>query len=215
MEPNQELTFWDIIETFHNQGLLQHVMLIGSWAEYIYQHFYIPDFRASLRTRDVDFLYMNLRRPGHKIEISQALKDKGFQYTEDRVSGVGKYVKDDLTIEFLVRVLGKGDPAHSKIPSIGVTGIGLRETNMLTNYPIKVECKSYTITIPEPEVYVLQKLLINPKRSEEKREKDMASIKVLLRYIDMNRLKEILNSLSKKQQKVIYEVCEINTLSMP
>ena len=76
----QELVFWEIIDVFNKQGLLPHVMLVGSWAEYIYERSYLEGFTANLRTRDVDFLYRNIRRPAGRIDISQALKDKGFIY---------------------------------------------------------------------------------------------------------------------------------------
>ena len=80
MLPAQESVFWEIIDIFNKQGLLPYVMLVGSWAEYIYEHFYFKGFKANLRTRDVDFLYRNIRRPAGRIDISQALKDKGFIY---------------------------------------------------------------------------------------------------------------------------------------
>jgi len=37
MDIEQEKEFWNIIEAFKAEGLLPYVMLIGSWAEYIYQ----------------------------------------------------------------------------------------------------------------------------------------------------------------------------------
>jgi len=79
MIAEQESVFWEIIETFDELTLLQYVMLIGSWAEYVYQHYYNSDYTANLRTRDVDFLYINLRKPKNKIDISKALQEKDMQ----------------------------------------------------------------------------------------------------------------------------------------
>lgn len=59
----QKKVFWDLIDVFDAQGLLPYVMLIGSWAELIYDMFYIPDYIANIRTRDVDFLYKSLYKP--------------------------------------------------------------------------------------------------------------------------------------------------------
>jgi len=36
----QQTAFWDTIKVFE-EGLLPYVMVIGLWAEYIYQHYYI------------------------------------------------------------------------------------------------------------------------------------------------------------------------------
>jgi hypothetical protein len=211
MIAEQEKEFWNILEAFKTEGLLQHVMLIGSWAEYIYQNCFESGFKANLRTTDVDFLYHNLRRPiGKTIDIKRALGEKGFVYSENRLSGVGKFVKDDvLDIEFLIRVLGEGDPQHRKIPSIGVVGIGLRDVNMLASYPLVLDVRGYTIIVPEPEIYVLHKSLISSKRKKsEKREKDIQSVRNLIPHINRERMNELLSKLPAKQRAVIKSVSE-------
>ena len=212
----QRSVFWEVIDVFDKQELLPYVMLMGSWSEYIYQHYYLNNFKPNIMTRDVDFLYRNLNRPGIKIEIVNALEKIGFSCEIDRLSGIGKFIKEDiLSIEFLIRVLGKGNPENRKIPSLGITGIGLRDINMLENYPLALECDKFTVVVPEPEAYILQKLLINPKRNdEEKREKDMRSIQGLMPYIQMKRIREILGELTKKQQKTIISVCAENFIAL-
>jgi len=208
----QESVFWEIIDVFNKQGLLSHVMLVGSWVEYIYERSHIEGFKANLRTRDVDFLFRNIRRPAGRIELSRALKEKGFIYTENRTTGVGKFVREELEIELLVRVLGQGDPLHSRIPSLGLIGVGLREMNMLNDYPLVLECNGYTLIVPEPEAYILQKLLINPKRSNDKKDKDMQSIRGMLEHVDKDRMHDILSGLNKKQLRTIKTVCEQNAV---
>jgi len=212
MLPDQESVFWEIIDVFSKQGLLPHVMLVGSWAEYIYERSCLEGFKANLKTRDVDFLYRNIRRPVGRIEISQALKEKGFIYLENRATGVGKFAREELEIELLVRVLGKGDPLHSKIPSLGLTGVGLREMNMLNDYPLVLDCNGYTLIVPEPEAYILQKLFINPKRSYDKKDKDMQSIRGMLEHVDIDRMHDILVRLNKMQIRTIKTVCEQNAV---
>jgi len=206
MDIEQEKEFWNIIEAFKAEGLLRYVMLIGSWAEYIYQDCIKSGFKANLRTTDVDFLYKNLHQPKDKnINIIKALEDKGFLYRQNRNSGVAKFIKEDvLDIEFLIRVLGKGDPQHRKIPSLGIIGIGLRDVNMLERYPLVVEIKGYKLIIPEPEIYVLHKTLISSKRLKpEKREKDLDSVRNLLPYVNKEHMRTMFNGLGKKQQKTI------------
>ena len=60
--------FWKFIKLLHDNDLLQHVELIGSWCEYLYaQSGYLSDFTANLRTIDVDFLVKNLSRPANRV----------------------------------------------------------------------------------------------------------------------------------------------------
>jgi len=217
MFAEQEKEFWNIIEAFEIEGLLSYVMLIGSWAEYIFQSHIESGFTANLRTTDVDFLYKNLKRPtGKKFEIVKALESKGFACTQNRNSGVAKFVKEDiLDIEFLIRVLGKGDPQHQKIPSLGIVGIGLRDVNMLERYPLDIEVRDFTLIIPEPEIYVLHKTLISTKRLKpEKREKDLESVRGLLPHINKERMKAMFDKLEKKQKKAIEENDKQNFLKL-
>ena len=214
MIPEQETAFWDAIGAFDSEGLLPHVMLIGSWAEYIYSFYFTTNFKPSLRTTDADFLYWNLRKPNVKINISEALKEKGFLYTENRLTGVGKFVKEGfLEIEFLVRAFGSGERKYEKIQSIGVTAVGLREVNILADYPLHLEYSGYKIIVPEPEAYIIQKLIINPLRAtEEKREKDMRGVDILLRHINKDRLRKIYEDLTKKERRVVDSVCDKNSI---
>jgi len=217
MASEQEKEFWNIIEIFKSEGLLPYVMVIGSWAEYIYQSHIKSGFKANLRTTDVDFLYKNLLRPvGKNFDIVKALENKGFASKQNRTSGVTKFTKEGvLDIEFLIRVLSKGDPQHRKIPSLGIVGIGLRDVNMLEQYPLVVEVKGYTLIIPEPEIYVLHKTLISSKRLKaEKREKDLDSVRGLLPYVNKEHMKFMFNKLGKKQQKTIEENNKIFFLSL-
>jgi hypothetical protein len=216
MTTEQEFVFWDIIDTFETEELLPYVMLIGSWAELLYQYYFSSDYKPSLRTTDVDFLYWNLHRPKKNINLSEALREKGFIYSESRMTGIGKFSKEGiLDVEFLVRAMGKGDPQHIKIPSLGIVAIGLREVNMLAAYPLVFSIKDYEIIVPEPEIYILHKLLINPlRKTDDKKEKDLQSVRELLPYINGERLKYIFERLTKKQQIVIKGVCKANYIQI-
>jgi len=201
----QQNAFWDTIDVFEKEGLLPYVMLIGSWAEYIYQFYFKSDFHPNLKTRDVDFLYTNLNRPQKKnLNIIKSLEAKGFYYKEDYVSGVGKFFKEDLLeLEFITKVFGSGQSIN-KIPSLNIKAEGLREVNMLADYPLELECNEFTIIVPEPEAYILQKLLINQMRtSEYKKEKDINAVKKLMPHVNKSRLKQIFCQMSKKEQKTI------------
>lgn len=200
----QEIAFWETVVVFEKEGLLPYVMLIGSWAEYIYENFLYTEFKANLKTRDVDYFYRNLRKPlNQRINISDSLKEKGFIYTENRLDGVGKFIKEDLLeLEFLTRVLGQGQPIN-EIPSLKIKAVGMREVNMLAEYPLAIDCNGYNITVPEPEAYMIHKLIINSKRTPEKMEKDIRAMRELIRFADKERLREISLKMSRKEQALI------------
>jgi len=211
---DQQKAFWDLISVFEELGLLSHVMLIGSWAEYIYQFHMQSGFQANLRTRDTDFLYMNLNKPkGRNIDITAKLKEKGFLFTTDYQTGITKFVKEDLLeLSFLTRAFGEGKQVY-EIPSLKIKAEGLRSINMLAEYPMEVNTSAFEIgqddfvlVVPEPEAYIVQKLLINPERKPMyKKEKDIEGIRGLLPYVNVNRLQEIFNSLTEKQKIAVVQ----------
>ena len=83
---------------------------------------------------------------------------------------------------------------------------------MLNDYPLVLECNGYALIVPEPEAYILQKLFINPKRGNDKRDKDMQSIRGMLEHLDKGRMHDILARLSKVQIRTIMTVCEQNAV---
>jgi hypothetical protein len=203
----QQNAFWEAIEVFEKEGLLNYVMLIGSWAEYIYQGFLFSEFIPNLKTRDIDFFYVNLRKPKERsIHIANSLLEKGFVYSENSLTGVGKFLKDGLIeLEFLTLALGKGNPVN-EIPSLKIKAEALRELALLNKYPLQLNCRGYIITVPEPEAYVMQKILVNPMRSEGKKAKDIQAVANLTKYIDKSRLSHVFECLSTKEQHIVNAV---------
>ena len=138
MRKEQEEAFWLTIKAFKEIGLLQHVMIIGSWAEYLYPPLFETDFLPNLKTRDVDFFYRNINIPKEKINVVQKLKDIGYVY--DEVDGISRFYKEDLLeLEFLTRVLGAGTEGRMDIKPLGITSEGLRVINILSNFAREIE----------------------------------------------------------------------------
>lgn len=221
MDIQQEKAFWDIIKALNELDLLKHVMIIGSWAEYLYPPLFETDFIPNLRTRDVDFFYRNINLPKEKIPLIAKLREYGFLYTEDPYSAVSKFYKEDLLeLEFLTRVLGSGGQNTYTIKPLGIKSEGLREMNILSDYACEVETNGYTLIVPEPAVYVIQKILTNPTRvPKSKREKDIMAVEELLVHIKqseyhMNKLKEIYNTLNKKQLAIVDNVARENFITL-
>ena len=60
MEKRRVDAFWETIKAFDELKILQHVMVIGSWAEYLFPPLFDSKFIPNIRTRDVDFFYRNI-----------------------------------------------------------------------------------------------------------------------------------------------------------
>ena len=140
MRVEQEEIFWKTIKIFQELGILKYIMLIGSWAEYLYPSLFETDFIPNLKTRDVDFLYRNINIPEEKIPIIQKLKDIGYLYDED--NGISRFYNEDLLeLEFLTRILGAGEKGITEIKPLGIKSEGLRVLNILSDYPCEVQIR--------------------------------------------------------------------------
>lgn len=223
MNSEQEAAFWQTLRAFDEIGLLRHVMIIGSWAEYFFSKLFKTDFLPNLRTRDVDFFYRNINIPKEKIPVVEKLKEIGYVY--DETDGISRFYKEDLLeLEFLTRVLGAGTEGKIEIKPLGITSEGLRVINILSDFARELDVVSpdganLTVIIPEPAVYVVQKILTNPVREPpEKKVKDIAAVKEILYHIEQSQehtltLKNVYRVLSKKQLKVLTQVCNENKIT--
>lgn len=178
----QKESFRLALEALKETGLLPHILVIGSWAEYLYQE---TDpgrgFVKHLQTRDLDLFLENLRKPDNPAGIVEALKQRGFLLHIDRVTEVGKFYKEDLLeIQFLVRALGSAIETSHEVPALSIRVEGLRDLDILSMKPVTVEWEDLSIRIPSPEAFVLQKLVIQDHRQPWKREKDIEAVRMVL-----------------------------------
>ena len=221
MMKEQQQAFWDTIRVLHELDILPHVMLIGSWAEFLYPHLFESEFEPNIRTRDIDFFYRNLKLPDKPVGFVEAMKQHGFLYEVDTISEVARFYKEDLLeIEFLTKVIGSGSQHVYLIKGLGIKAEGLRIINILDDYATEVMQNGYKITVPLPAAYVVQKLLANPTRVPvSKKEKDIASVLNLLDHIKASEkhrqdLRQILSGLTEKQRKVLDEVTKANHINL-
>lgn len=217
MNKEQQQAFWGTIGVLHELNVLPYIMLIGSWAEYLYPYLFDSEFEPNIRTRDIDFFYRNLKLPDKPVKFVEAMKQNGFLYEVDTISEVAKFFKEDLLeIEFLTKVIGSGSQSVYLIKGLGIKAEGLRIINILDDYATEVTVNGYTIAVPLPAAYVVQKLLANPTRvPASKKEKDIASVLNLLPHIIKSEkhkqdLQRVILSLSSKQRKVLDEVTKAN-----
>jgi len=222
MDERQRAAFWDTIRILDEARVLPYVMVIGSWAEYLYSYYFEPGFMPDIRTRDVDFLYPNIRRPAPPIQLETRMKEAGFAVDRDTLTDVVRMFKEDLLeIEFLTRQTGAGRETAMDIPAIGIRGQSLRDVNLLAQHPLPISAEGFCILVPEPSIYVLQKILIQPHRvPASKRPKDIESVRNILPYVlrserDAERLERALKECTKKELRIIREVCKTHFIPLP
>ena len=219
MESSQKQTFWQTIALFHDVGVLEHIVVVGSWAEYLYQESgVIPGFRSSFRTQDFDVLLRNIRLPKISLDLVAELTRQGYLMMQDSHTGLMKFDKGgELEVEFLVRELGRGQLEPYRHESLGVTAQGLRHIGMLDEYSTPLRMRGYSIHVPLPQAYILHKLLINEQRSEAKREKDLGAVRDLLAAmqgfpVELAAVQKLFDELPKKAQGKIRKTCEKNAI---
>lgn len=213
MERRTEI-FWELISLLNQKGLLPHLILIGSWAEYLYSQTILPGYQQQFVTSDLDILILNINRPVDDKGLPQTLSEYGYLVTVDRLNNTTKFFKEgELEIEFLTTVKGSGHAFSYHVPSlVGVTALGIRNLDLLAQYRIPLEVGNYTINVPKPQIYILHKLLINKDR-KEKKIKDLMAVRNLLLFIQQDppqieELRRIYSDLTKKQQTLINQTCE-------
>lgn len=59
MNSPREDIFWDLIDVLDKSGFLRNIMVIGSWAEYLYANYFEDNFLPNIRTHDIDVYYIN------------------------------------------------------------------------------------------------------------------------------------------------------------
>lgn len=222
MDNRQEAAFWSTIKVLSDADALPYMVVIGSWAEYLFSFYFDSNYIPNIRTRDVDFLYPNIRRPTRQIKLEQKMTEAGFKVVRDSITEAVKIFKEDLLeIEFLTRQIGSGREIVLDIPGIGMRGQSLRDVNMLSQYLMQLNIQKFLINVPEPAAFAIQKILIYPHRiPKSKKEKDIESVRNLLPHIigseqDLNTLKSILKQCNKKELSAIQSVCSEFSLDTP
>ena len=99
----QQTEFLRFIKLLADNDCLKHVIVIGSWAEFIYKETsMMPGFEPKIKTLDVDFLIRNMRRPSPPKSITAFAKAEGYLIDKDVITGTIKIMdRSGLEIEFL------------------------------------------------------------------------------------------------------------------
>ncbi len=214
MEKNQYKLCVEVLRRLDSTGVLQDMVLIGSWCLPFYkQYFTSGTVIPSIKTRDIDFL---VPKPGairSKADIFQLIKDLGFVKDFRGREGYIILEHPDLAIEFLVPEKGKGTDKPVPLPRFGLNAQAMRFMELLVEDTIEVKIEGILIRLPHPVNFALHKLIISRRRGQkDKAEKDRdAGIKLLKALIDQNedkRIKKVIDSMPPKRRKAVLEVLE-------
>lgn len=207
-ETTQIKAFDDLIKALYDANVLDSVLIIGSWAEYMYVQTGLLDYQINMRTQDIDVLICNKNKP--RAPLNRIMEEQGFELQIDP-SGLMKYDKfGEIEVEFLVREMGKGRIEPYKT-ELGVTAQGLRYMDILIENQTQVIYKNYSVCIPKPTAYVLHKLIINKDRADYKKEKDAEAISNILLFAAnedfISELKMLFEKQNEKTRGKIIATC--------
>ena len=189
-----------MLDLIADAGCMQHVILVGSWAEFVYKETgLLAGFSPSIKTLDVDFLIRNLRRPVPPARLSSLARERGFIVESDILNGTSRFFDPSgLEVEFLIGKIGAGEELSLKT-NVGVTAQAIRHLNILSGNAVEVFYGGHIVQVPNPEAYAVHKMVINSQRGR-KAEKDARAIIGLWQYLDRSRLGTVLAGLTKKER---------------
>lgn len=187
MEKKQSDLCLEILRRFHKAGILDDLILIGSWCVYFYQDYFknVPYIdQVVMKTRDIDFLIDVPSRIKHNVNIPEILKDLGFVTTYKGSKGYIKLDHPELILEFLVPEKGKGIDKPVPLAKLGVNAVALRFLTLLTENTIRVKVEDFYITLPNPVNFALHKMIIFQRRlKKEKAIKDRTTAIEILKAL--------------------------------
>lgn len=201
-----------LLKVLNDNGILDHVVLVGSWAEYVYaMGDVLPGFTVNLRTIDVDFLVKNLRRPTAPVDVVALIKEEEYEVAHDILLGTTKFFSPNcgLEVEFLIPKRGSGSEAVLQT-NLGVVAQSLWHMTAVVNNTITANVLGMKVQVPCPEIYVLTKMIIHEDRKPEKQRKDARSVQKLLPYLDYDKLDALFASATKKEKASIREFIKKN-----
>lgn len=212
MNTSKQTEFLKFLKLLNDNDIIEDVILVGSWAEFLYfKNGILPAENADeFKTLDIDFLLENLRKPTPPKNLLALAKSEGYLIESDILTGTTKLLGERLEIEFLISKRGAGFENTLKT-NLGVTAQALRHLEMLLEYPVTTKYLCYDVTIPLPEAYVVHKMIINPERGSKSR-KDIRAIENLIPYLDIEKITEITQKLHKKDLRRVEQFIQENSL---
>ncbi|MEK6715271.1 MAG: GSU2403 family nucleotidyltransferase fold protein [Candidatus Omnitrophota bacterium] len=214
MEKNQYELCIKVLKKLYKAGILQDIILIGSWCIPFYKDYFgSVKYPTAIKTRDVDFLVPAPSKTKTRADIPKLLKDLGFIVDFKGSEGYIQLEHSDLIIEFLVPEKGRGLNKPYQLPQFGLNAQPLRFLDLLILDTIKVKIEGIEVKLPHPANFALHKLIIFQKRTKEEKiikDKNAATeiIKALIAKGEAVTIKHVFNSMVPKWQKKVIKGLE-------
>ena len=173
-----------VLRRLHDAGVLDRVVIIGSWCVLFYERYFnLPDYRATIRTRDLDIAIPRPPRFQCKVDLAEQLGRLGFVIDFMGREGYVRFLHPDLIVEFLVPELGRTTSKPFDVPALGVNAQPLRFLNLLLDGTVHVPFQSVTVRVPHPANFALHKLLISGRRQKDKKDRDREQALTVIRTL--------------------------------
>lgn len=207
-----------ILERLNKLAVLNDLVLIGSWAAYLYRVYFGKEYNFIPKTTDLDLLIPLPYKDKRQIDLAEEFKDLNFivQFSNE---GYIKLGHPELSLEFIVPEYGRGSDKPFVINNLGINAQPLRYVSLLLQDVIDISYRGIKVKVPHPAIFVLQKLLIIPYRKKEsKKLKDIEIAKSVISFIDKfpddkKYMRKIFNTLPVSWQKKIVKQLNIIKLS--
>lgn len=185
--------FLQVLRELDAGGVLQQVVLIGSWTLPVYRLYFDNDPTIPLlRTTDVDFLIGMPPRISVEFDVPIVLSRLGFQELWAPTAGYCKYVHPAIEVEFLIPELGRGVDAAVRIEELRVFAQPLRYLQLAYDHSMVILYEGTNVRVPRPEAFVLLKLLVLPRRQNSaKAAKDSRTVRALSQLILQDRTERL------------------------
>lgn len=209
MEKRQYNLCLAVLRRLNMAGVLQDVMLIGSWCLPFYREYFSAiKYSPLIRTRDIDFLVSSPEKIRVKADIPGILKTLGFVVGYKGAKGYIQFEHPDLIIEFLVPERGRGCDKPVSLSRLGINAVALRYLNFLSQNPMTVTVEDFTVRVPHPANFALHKLIVWQRRSKrEKADKDREAAIMLLRSLlekgDFAIVRSVFEAMLRPWQKTV------------
>jgi hypothetical protein len=212
MQDEKTTLFLSLLATFKRLGLLDDLIVVGGWCQVLYRvHFNDPLPDCPATAPDADFLIINPGKNRPELDVAAALETMGFE-TQHAI-GQTKYIHGEFEVGFLAEKKGKAEEEAWQVRSLMLGAMTMRYLDFLQEHVIEVAYEGYTVKVPEPAAFVLQKFLINPRRSKAVQAKDVEGIVGLCGYMlkqpkQVARMRELFTALPGSLKKTVLAAAE-------
>jgi len=210
-EKNEDIKLIDQILLILSQaGILENLIIAGSWCVYFYIHHFKYEKISRIRTTDIDFDVDLLNNAKNKVDIPELLKPLDFEIKFGGDNYIS-LVNPSFKIEFISSEIGKSNDKPLNISGFGITAQPLRFLDLLKNEVIVLDYKGLKVNVPHPAWFAVHKFIISQRRKNKdlktgKIRKDiMQGIEIMGMLIHLgqkDKISEVILKLTEKERKL-------------